>query len=214
MILNSLLIPEQKIFIQVKIIFSKYAPEEKKCFIYFIKLFILANQPTIINLNHPTTKENIIQKSPVEMESVLLQEFNLYKEPNLVSNSIPEKNFSYPNNINTSNNNKINSQNHSNTNSNDLDKIKTTLTNSLNNHIEESEFLQNVIESDKQLLYSLIEDMEKINKHISNVVEQNKVLRDEILEYRRRINFQRDNLIKGTNRLYEQTYDIIKTKGK
>lgn len=156
----------------------------------------------------------MIHRNPAEIESVLLQEFNLQNETNSnLNNPILENNNVNQNQINAINNNKVSNLNYSNINQNELLKIITTVNNSLNNHIQEGEFLQNILESDKHLLNSLIDDAEKINKQIIIVTEKNKFMRDEILEYRRKINMERDNLIKATNKLYGQTNEIINTKG-
>lgn len=152
------------------------------------------------------------------MESVLLQEFNLHKEPvsqvqNPSNNTILENNN--PKNISviSQNVNNMSNKNNNTINSNDIQKIKDTLSNSLNVQLQNNEFLQNSLDSDKLLLDSLIEDVEKINRQINLVSEKNKQLKDDILEYRRKINMERDNLIKATSKLYAQTNELINNKG-
>jgi len=184
-------------------------------------LILSANQSTIItNPNIPiNAKESLPLSNPAGMESVLLQEFNLHNNElnSNLNHTIPEINTINSNNINSainSNNKVSNLNNYANLiNPNELHKIKSSLNNSLNNHIQEGEFLQNILESDKQLLHSLQDDVEKINKQIISVTDKNKLLRDEIVEYRRKINMERDNLIRATNKLYSQTNEIINTKG-
>jgi len=150
------------------------------------------------------------------MESILLQEFNLHKDPipqvhnptnNIVlENNIPKNISNTSPNLNKNNNNLINS--------NDVQKIKETISNSLNLQMQNNEFLQTTLDSEKLLLDSLIEDVEKVNRQINLVSEKNKQIKDEILEYRRKINMERDNLVKATSKLYAQTNELINNKGK
>lgn len=164
-------------------------------------------------MNVPKKKESLIQKNPIEMDSNLLQEFNLNKEQNHINkNNFPENNLIQQNNLPT-NQNKINTRINSNANISELHDIKKSLNNSLNNHLQENEFLLKIAESDKQLLDSISEDIEKINRQIYSITDKNRTLREEILEYRRKINMEKDNLIKSTNKLYGQTNDLIHSKG-
>ena len=95
----------------------------------------------------------------------------------------------------------------------DTEKVRKTMSDSLNMHLKEEEFLQNVLDSDAQILKSLVEDVEKIERNITLIADRNKEMKNQILEYRRKINMERDNLVKASRKLYDQTNEIINTKG-
>jgi len=169
----------------------------------------------IINKVIPQSAEVSQQKNPSDMESVLLQEFNLHKDPIAINNNLNvENNVTNNSSVSAPNtmNNKI-IRNNISIIPNEMHKVKESLNNSLNMHIQESQFLENILESEKQLLNSLIEDVDKINKQVNLITEKNRVLREEILEYRRKINMERDNLVKATSKLYGQTNDLVNNKG-
>ncbi len=162
-------------------------------------------------------QDNFHNKNPSDMESVLLQEFNFHTEPQvqMVSNNIIQDNNFSKNNLSPLNNNSImpNKNNNNIINTKDVQKVKDSLSNSLNSQMQNNEFLQSTLDSDKLLFDSLLEDVEKINKQLYSVSEKNKQLKDEILEYRRKINMERDNLVKATSKLYSQTNELISSKG-
>lgn len=155
-------------------------------------------------------------KNPAEMEAALLQEFNLHKEaiPNPASSGTE---YVQSRSANVSSNNLATiskSNNMSGINANDIQKVKDTLNNTLNQQIQEGEFLNYILESDKQLLNSLLDEVEKISRQSNKIAEENKFYKDQILEYRRKINMEKDNLIKVTSKLYNQTNELMNAKGK
>lgn len=165
------------------------------------------------------------------MEEVLLQEFNLSKDipknqnqsqnSYEISNNIPiQQNFNQNQNqninINPERSNEINAKiiQHQSQSKEDIEKVRKTMTDSLNMHIKEEEFLQITLDSYSQMLKGLVEDSERMEKNITLISDRNKEMKNQILEYRRKINMERDNLVRASKKLYEQTNEVINTKGK
>ena len=91
--------------------------------------------------------------------------------------------------------------------------IRNTVTESLTMHIKEEEYLQSLLDSDSHLLKSLVEDVEKIERNIAIISNRNKDIKNQIVEYRRKINMEKDNLVKASKKLYDQTNELINSKG-
>ncbi len=171
---------------------------------------------------HALGSTDIHPKNPADIEEALLQEFNLHKDPIVpISNlnnttAVIDQQQIHNNAIQATQqvNRQYIKQTYNNLNQTDVNKVRDSVTNSLNMQIKEGEFLQSILESDKQIFESLLEDIEKINKQISTVAEKNKYLKDQILEYRRKINMEKDNLVKAANKLYAQSNELMNTKGK
>jgi hypothetical protein len=79
--------------------------------------------------------------------------------------------------------------------------------------IQQNSFLTKTLEEDNQLLKSLMEETEKINKNIFTLNEKNKELREQITEIRRRINIEKDNLSKAVINMNMRTTEFINIQG-
>lgn len=87
--------------------------------------------------------------------------------------------------------------------------------NSIHNYcIQENQSLNRELEEDKNLLNSLLQDVEKVNKSIAVINEKNRELREFITETRRRINIERDNLSKATSTLAQKTNELAINQSK
>jgi hypothetical protein len=175
------------------------------------------------------------------MEEVLLQEFKLNNNNNDLQPLQPKPSI---NNNNTLENNNINNNTNFVMNNNqnqqlfnkniqfnqieinskinqhqinlkeNAEFLRNKMTESLTMHIKEEEYLQSLLDFDSQLLKSLVEDVEKIERNITIISNRNKDLKNHIVDYRRKINMEKDNLVKASKKLYDQTNELINNKGK
>lgn len=169
---------------------------------------IMGNLNNISNLIPNKTQINTNQS--IDMESLLMSEFNL-KNTQTINNNLNNQYFAQ----NLVQNDKTSLQNQGNV------QVVNNLTNNLiekfnnlyNDKINETKFLEQTIEEESNLLRNLSEEVEKIYININQVNQKNISMRSQILEIRRQIEIERDSMSKGLNELNQKSEEMYRNQG-
>jgi len=166
-----------------------------------------------MNLSLGNVQQSIVSNvaeinQPKDMESILLNEFNLKNNIPFISNTInsntPVKKeeplpFSFP----------PQQTNPSQSYQPAFESVTSQFNSIHKEAVQENTFLTKVHDEDNMLLNNLLEDLEKINKNINNVNHKNGLIKEQITEIRRRINLERDNISKAMTTLNQKTGELI-----
>ncbi len=168
------------------------------------------------SLNHMQNTTLINTNKSVDMESLLMSEFNLRNNQNNNISNINLQNMHQNSTLNLTNEKSVPPRDFNNiqTINNLSNNVTDKFTNIYNDKLADNKFLEQTLEEETRLLNKLRDEVEKVHLNISQVNQRNSQIKNQILEIRRQIELEKNNLSKGLSEFNQITNEMMRSQGK